>query len=457
MSSDFTKGNIMKSLLGFMAPVLGALFLQAMYGAVDLLVVGKLGTPVDVSAVGTGSQIMTTLTNLLVSFSMGTTIFLGQTLGEGKPHKGGDIIGNSILLFFVIGVCLTVLLPLTAGGIAGVMNAPEEAFARTVAYIRICGAGSIVIIAYNLIGSVFRGIGDSRTPLVTVAIACVCNIFGDLLLVAGFHMGAAGAAIATVLAQLVSVGISFALIRKKTLPFSFSRKQIRFEKKNVSKIIGLGFPIALQDFLVGLSFMIILAIVNRLGVSASAGVGVAEKVVAFLMLIPSAFMQGMAAFVAQNYGAGCYERAHRSLFYAMGLSLVCALVMFYLAFFRGDLLSYIFASDAAVIAASADYLKAYAIDCLLTCFYFCFVGYFNGIGSTRFVMIQGILGAFGIRVPLAFLFSSRPGATLFTIGLATPSSTIVQVVLCIIWFLVEKRKEKHRMLIKQGETNRIEI
>lgn len=154
-----------------------------------------------------------------------------QTLGEGKPHKGGDIIGNSILLFFVIGVCLTVLLPLTAGGIAGVMNAPEEAFARTVAYIRICGAGSIVIIAYNLIGSVFRGIGDSRTPLVTVAIACVCNIFGDLLLVAGFHMGAAGAAIATVLAQLVSVGISFALIRKKTLPFSFSGKQIRFEKR----------------------------------------------------------------------------------------------------------------------------------------------------------------------------------------------------------------------------------
>ena len=342
MSSDFTKGNIMKSLLGFMAPVLGALFLQAMYGAVDLLVVGKFGTPVDVSAVGTGSQIMTTLTNLLVSFSMGTTIFLGQTLGEGKPHKGGDIIGNSILLFFVIGVCLTVLLPLTAGGIAGVMNAPEEAFARTVAYIRICGAGSIVIIAYNLIGSVFRGIGDSRTPLVTVAIACVCNIFGDLLLVAGFHMGAAGAAIATVFAQLVSVGISFVLIRKKTLPFSFSGKQIRFEKKNVSKIIGLGFPIALQDFLVGLSFMIILAIVNRLGVSASAGVGVAEKVVAFLMLIPSAFMQGMAAFVAQNYGAGCYERAHRSLFYAMGLSLVCALVMFYLAFFQGDLLSYIF-------------------------------------------------------------------------------------------------------------------
>lgn len=273
MSSDFTKGNIMKSLLGFMAPVLGALFLQAMYGAVDLLVVGKFGTPVDVSAVGTGSQIMTTLTNLLVSFSMGTTIFLGQTLGEGKPHKGGDIIGNSILLFFVIGVCLTVLLPLTAGGIAGVMNAPEEAFARTVAYIRICGAGSIVIIAYNLIGSVFRGIGDSRTPLVTVAIACVCNIFGDLLLVAGFHMGAAGAAIATVLAQLVSVGISFALIRKKTLPFSFSGKQIRFEKKNVSKIIGLGFPIALQDFLVGISFMIILAIVNRLGVSASAGGG----------------------------------------------------------------------------------------------------------------------------------------------------------------------------------------
>jgi len=249
-------------------------------------------------------------------------------------------------------------------------------------------------------------------------------------------MGTKGAALATVFAQLISVVISMVLISRKTLPFSFSKSQIRFQKKNIMRIIGLGFPIALQDFLVGVSFLIILAIVNQLGLNASAGVGVAEKVVGFLMLIPSAFMQAMAAFVAQNYGAGHVERANKSLIYAMALSFVCAIVMFYLAFFQGDMLSHIFANDKDVIFASADYLRAYAIDCLLTCFYFCFVGYFNGIGKTKFVMVQGVIGAFCIRVPLSIIFSHMEGASLFKIGLATPASTVIQTVLCIICFAV---------------------
>ncbi|NCD03412.1 MAG: MATE family efflux transporter [Clostridia bacterium] len=450
MKNNFTEGNILKALLKFMIPVLGALFLQAMYGAADLLIVGKFGSSVDVSAVGTGSQIMMTLTNLIVSFSMGTTIFLGQTIGEGNAKKGGDILGNSILLFLIIGISLTVLIPVASSGLAGIMNAPKEAFSQTVSYIQICGAGSVVTIAYNLIGSIFRGMGDSRTPLITVLIACICNIVGDFILVAGFSLGAAGAAIATVFAQLISVLISFLIIRKKTLPFSFDKSQIKFRKQNVKKIVGLGLPIALQDFLVGISFLIILAIVNRLGLDASAGVGVAEKVVVFLMLIPSAFMQAMAAFVAQNYGAGNRKRADQSLFYAMGLSLICAVVMFYLAFFQGDMLSFIFANEEAVILASADYLKAYAVDCLLTCFYFCFVGYFNGIGTTKFVMIQGIIGAFGIRVPLSILFSHLPDTSLFTIGLATPASTFIQTILCIIWFILvhKQRNEKNKIRCK---------
>jgi putative MATE family efflux protein len=432
ISRNFTEGKITGPLIRFAVPVLLALFLQAMYGAADLLIVGQFGTSADVSGVSTGSQILMTLTNLISSFAMGTTILLGQQIGEGKTEKGGETIGASICLYFFIGIAVTLLTVFGAPALASLMNAPAEARQQTISYIRICGGGTLVIIAYNLIGSIFRGIGDSRTPLITVAIACAANVFGDLLLVAVFHMGTAGAAAATVAAQALSVVISFGIIRKQTLPFAFRRKQIRPVRDLFRRITALGLPIALQDFLVGISFLVILAIVNALGLVASAGVGVAEKVCAFIMLLPSAFMQAMSAFVAQNAGAGKYDRALRALRSAIVLSLTMGILMFYLAFFHGPLLAGIFSRDPQVIAAAADYLKAYAIDCLLTAFLFCFIGFYNGVGMTKFVMIQGILGAFCIRVPVSWLMSRQVPPSLFHIGLATPCSTSVQIVLCLI-------------------------
>lgn len=439
---DFTEGKILGPLLMFVFPVLFAMFLQSMYGAVDLLVVGKFAGAEDVSAVSTGSQIMMTLTNLVGGLAMGLTVFLGQKIGEKDHEGGGRIIETGILFFLLIGAVLTAAVPLLAPFFAGTLQAPPEAYTRTVSYIRICGAGSIVIIGYNLIGSIFRGIGDSGTPLLTVAIACVCNIAGDLLLIAGFHMGARGAAIATVFAQMISVVISCALISRRTLPFTFDRRKMKLRGNIVRKILLIGTPIALQDLLVGISFLVILGIVNGLGLTASAGVGVAEKVCAFIMLVPAAFMQAMSAFVAQNRGAGKPERAFRGLQYAIAVSVLFGVTMFYVSFFHGDLLSGIFAKDADVILASADYLKAYAIDCLLTCFLFCFIGYFNGMGSTRFVMIQGIIGAFLVRVPVSFLMSRWEPVSLFHIGLATPCSTILQIMLCAGFMLAQKMSHR---------------
>ena len=437
---DFTKGAILSPLIRFMLPIFFALLLQAMYGAVDLMIVGKFADSTDVSAVSTGSQIMMTLTHLIASFSMGTTILLGRLIGQGKGEEGGRVIGAGIFLFGGIALLLTLSVPLLARPLASLMNAPPEAFDQTVSYIRICAAGFVFIIGYNLIGSVFRGIGDSRTPLLTVAVACVCNVLGDLLLVAVCRMGTAGAALATVFAQAVSVAISLLVIRRQQLPFRLARRQIRFDRGITAAVTRLGLPIALQDLLVGISFLVILAIVNRLGVIASAGVGVAEKVCAFIMLIPSAFMQAMAAFAAQNMGAGQYLRARRSLLYAVGVSAALAVGMFALSFWGGDLLAGIFSKDGAVIGAAADYLKAYAIDCLLTCFLFCFIGFFNGLGMTRFVMIQGILGAFCVRVPVSFWMSRQEPVSLFRIGLATPCSTLLQILLCAGCFLYAERR-----------------
>jgi len=439
-SMNFTEGKILKPLMKFAVPVLAALLLQSLYGAVDLLVVGQFSNPANVSAVATGSQIIQTLTFVITDIAVGMTVFLGQLIGEGKRDGAGKVIGAGIALFILIGIVVTVIMEFTTDGITRIMHAPKEAFAQTSAYIRICSGGTIFIIAYNVLGSIFRGIGNSKVPLITVLIAAIFNIFGDLLFVAVFHMGAAGAAYATVISQALSVMLSFKIIRKTGLPFHFGTADIRFDRGLIGKILSIGIPVAVQDLLVSISFLIIMGIVNAIGVVASAGVGVAEKLCAFVMLVPSSFMQSMSAFVAQNYGAGKPKRALQALRTGIAVSFGCGLVLGWLSFFHGSLLSSIFTNNADVIAASADYLKAYAIDCLFTAFLFCFNGFYNGIQRTKFIMFQGIIGAFCVRVPVSYMMSLQKPVSLFRIGLATPCSTLLQIILCFIYLAYLRKK-----------------
>ena len=441
-SNDFTSGAILSKLLKFMLPVLFAMFLQAMYGAVDLLVVGQFGSTADVSAVSTGSQIVTTLTNLIVSFSMGITVAVGQRIGQKRPKEAAKTIGTGLIVFAITGLVFTFISVIGAPALATVMQAPKEAFHITSNYIRICGGGFLIITAYNLLGSIFRGLGDSKTPLIAVGIACVFNIIGDLVFVSVFHLGAEGAALATVIAQLISVVISFIMIRRTKLPFEFHKSDIKLDRSFASVIFHIGTPIALQDFLVSISFLFLMAIVNRIGVTASAGVGVAQKVCVFIMLVPLAFMQSMTAFVAQNYGAGMIKRAQKALKTGIAVSFAFGVAMFLITFFRGDILAGIFSQESDTVKAAFDYLKAYAIDCLQTCFLFCFIGYYNGIEKTRFVMIQGICGAFLVRIPVAFLMQHFGNGSLFLIGMSIPCSSVLQIIMCFAGYFYFNKHDK---------------
>ncbi|MDB8789150.1 MATE family efflux transporter [Romboutsia sp. 1001216sp1] len=438
--SNFTEGKIFSPLLKFAIPILLALFLQTMYGAVDLLIVGQFGNAADVSAVSTGSQVMMTITVIITGLIMGLTILIGQKLGEGNSKEAGNVVGSGISIFAIIAIVITVLIVSFASPISTFMHTPKEAFDSTVMYIKVCASGSIFIVAYNIIGGVFRGLGDSKTPLITVGIACVTNIIGDLIFVGIFKMAATGAALATIMAQAISVILSVIIIKKRGLPFEFSRKSIKFHKGLTSKIIKYGTPIALQDGLVHLSFLVIMIIGNSMGVIPSAGIGVAEKLVGFIMLIPSSFSQAVSAFVAQNYGAKKYHRSRKVLVYAISASLCCGVVMFYITFFHGNLLAGMFSKDKDVVLAAWEYMKAYGIDCLLTAIMFCMVGYFNGCGKTTFVMIQGIIGAFGVRIPVSYIMSKILPVSLFKVGLATPMSTFVQIILCVIYFMILSKK-----------------
>lgn len=442
--NDFTRGAILVPLLKFVSPVFFALLLQSLYGAVDLLIVGRFSHASEVAAVSTGAQSMMALMTLVGAFAMSVTIILGQTLGRNELSKIPIIIGAALAFFGVAGSFLSLFIPTIAPLMIDIMQTPSEARESAIAYLSVCGFGAITVLAYNLFGSVFRGLGDSKTPLIAVTIAAFSNVLGDLLLVAYYGMGAKGAAIATVSAQAMSVLISYALARRRSALGEVRLKHIRFNKRIIKQIFSLGAPIALQDMLVNISFLVLLGIINHIGLTAAAGGGVSARICGFIMLVPASFMHAMAAFVAQNVGAMEYARAQKALVYGISVSSCVGVLMFFLAFFHGNLLAGLFTEEEAVVLAAADYLRAYAIDCLMTCFLFCFIGYFNGMGMTRFVMMQGLIGSFGVRIPVSLYVSQQDWATLFHIGLATPCSTAIQIVLCLLAFHWAKRKNSEK-------------
>ena len=441
LSGNFTEGSIAKKLIQFMVPILGALVLQAMYGAVDLLVVGQFGSEAGISGVATGSNIINMVTFVVGSLTMGVTVVISRLLGERKPDRISKVIGSAICFFAVLSLVLMALLLAFAPVFAGWLNAPEAAFVPTVTYVRICGAGIVFVVAYNVISGIFRGLGNSKLPLIFVSIACVVNIIGDLVFVAVFHMDVAGAALATILAQAVSVVLSLVIIRRQNLPFSMSKKDIGFHKE-ILFFLKMGLPIAFQEVLTNLSFLILCAIINDIGLEASSGYGIAQKVVSFVMLIPSALMQSMSAFVGQNVGAGREDRARRAMVTGMIMGATLGVFIGALSYFGGDVPSAIFSSNPAFIAKSAEYLKGFSPEPILTCIVFSFIGFFNGHGKTIPVMIQGITASFLVRVPLSYLFSLKEGATLVDIGLAVPAASIYGIVFFVIYYIMYLKSYK---------------
>ena len=437
---DFTQGNILKKLVFFMLPILGALVLQAAYGAVDLLVVGRFGSTSGLSAVSTGSQVLNLVTFVVTQLAMGITVLIARYLGEKRQEKIGMVLGGAAVVFALISAGLFIVMVGLARPISVLMQAPEEAVNLTASYVRICGSGIFFIVAYNLLAAVFRGMGDSKSPLLFVLVACVVNIIGDLVLVAGLHLDAAGAAFATVFAQAVSVVFAVVILLKKDMPFNIRKQDFRLNAQ-CRRFLAIGIPLALQEFLTQLSFLALCAFVNRLGLEASSGYGVACKIVNFAMLIPSALMQSMASFVAQNVGAGKFRRAKQAMFTGIGVGLVFGCLVFVLVLLKGDVMAGFFSSDEAVIQKGFAYLKGFAPETIATAILFSMVGYFNGNNKTVWVMAQGLIQTLLVRLPFAYVMSIQPNASLTKIGLAAPISTMVGIVLNVGFYVYLNHKD----------------
>lgn len=445
-ANNFTEGNIVKKLIKFMLPILASLVLQAMYGAVDTLVVGKFGTDVGLSGVSTGSSIVSFITFTVAAFCSAVMIQIARYLGEKKEERIGKVVGGAIAFFLVFSIIITILLFVFARNIAILMQSPKEALDKTITYIQICGGGMVFIVFYNVISSIFRGLGNSKLPLLFVGISCFVNIVLDLIFVIAFKMDVAGAALATVFAQTVSVILSVIIILKQNLPFTISLKDIRFNKE-VIKFTKIGLPIALQEILTSFSFAALLAFINKLGLEQSSGYGIASKIVSFAMLIPSALMQSMASFIGQNVGAGKCNRAKKSMYVGMILGCSIGFVVSILTFFFGTSLSYIFTDVDSYANQSGIYLKGFALEALLTCILFSYMGYFSGHRKTIFVMLQGLAQTFIIRLPMSYIMSIQPNPSLALIALAGPAATIFGILINLIYYVVCNFKKNNKEII----------
>ena len=442
MEKDLTTGKITPQLISFTIPlVLGNLF-QLTYNAVDSIIVGRYVGKEALAAVGICNPISTLFILFLNGLCMGASILMGNQFGAKDYDRLHRQISTTMLSGIIFSLILSVLCIVFARPILLLMQVDASIMGMTINYLRIIFAGLLFTFMYNCFASTLRALGDSQSPLLFVLVACIVNVIGDLALVAGLHMDAAGAAIATVSAQALSVIFAIILLIKKTLPFTITRHDFRFNTQ-CPKFLSIGLPLALQEFLTQLSFLALCAFVNRLGLEASSGYGVACKIVNFATLVPSALMQSMASFVSQNVGAGKVKRARHTLFTGIGVGLCVGCIVFTLVLLKGDVLSGFFSTDAAVIQNSYDYLKGFALESIVTAVLFSMIGYFNGNNQTLWVMTQGLIQTLLVRLPLAYFMSIQPDASLTKIGLAAPVSTIVGIVLNIGYYIYWTRKQQH--------------
>lgn len=443
MERDFTTGNVFQNIIYYSIPYLLSYFLQTLYGMADLFIIGQFDGVAATTAVSIGGQVMHMITVMVVGLAMGTTVSIAQAVGAKQRREASHCIGNTVTLFLALSVVLAGVMVLLVRPIVGLVSTPAEAVEGTVTYLTICFAGIPFITAYNIISSIFRGLGDSKSPMYFIAVACAANIVLDYLFMGALHLGPAGAALGTTLSQAVSVVISLCVIlRRRDSGITVQRSDFRPSRPVISRIFSIGLPVAAQDGLIQVSFIIITVIANRRGLTDAAAVGIVEKIISFLFLIPSSMLSTVSALGAQNIGAGKRERAVQTLRYAICISVGLAFVIAIVIQFAAEPVVGLFSTDGAVQLAGGQYIRGYVWDCVLAGIHFCFSGYFCACGKSILSFIHNICSIIFVRVPGAYLMSTMFPATLLPMGLATACGSLLSSVLCAAFFLALRRQER---------------
>jgi putative MATE family efflux protein len=445
MERDLTTGSIGRNILKFSLPYFLSYFLQTLYGMADLFIIGQFNGVASTTAVSIGSQVMHMITVMIVGIAMGTTVMIGKSVGAKQKKETSKIIGNTVSLFVCLSVVLTVVLLFFVHPIVRIMSTPQQAVEGTTEYLTICFAGIPLITAYNIISSIFRGLGDSKSPMYFIAVACGVNIVLDYVFIGGLHFGASGAALGTTLAQTISVIvalIALIAIRKKDTGISLKRSDLKPEGKTLKNILGIGIPISLQDGFIQISFIVITIIVNQRGLNDAAAVGIVEKIISFVFLVPSSMLSAVSAIAAQNIGAGKDERATKTLKYAIMISMSFGLCVAVLMQFISNFVVGIFTVDTTVIHMGSQYIRSYIWDCMIAGIHFSFSGYFCAYGKSGISFLHNVLSIVLIRIPGAYFASKWFIDTLYPMGCAAPAGSLLSVIVCGIAFIYLKRRRR---------------
>lgn len=440
MERNLTTGSVLRNILYFSLPYLLSYFLQTLYGMADLFIIGQFEGSASTTAVSVGSQVMHMITVMIVGLAMGSTVSIGRSIGAGEHKRVSAIIGNTVSLFMVVSVGLMAVLLLLVQPIVTVMSTPAEAVAGTRAYLTICFIGIPCITAYNIISSIFRGLGDSKSPMYFIAVACVANIALDYLFIGAMGLGPAGAALGTTLSQAISVVVSLVVILKRKTGISLHRTDLKPRRPVLRQVLKIGLPVAFQDGFIQIAFIVITIIANRRGLNDAAAVGIVEKIISFLFLVPSSMLSTVSALGAQNIGAGKHDRTVLTLRYAIlisaGFGLCISIVMQWIA----EPVVSLFTTDPLVITAGGQYIRGYIWDCLFAGIHFSFSGYFCAYGRSEISFLHNICAILIMRIPGVYLMSTLFPDTLFPMGLATVGGSILSIIICMVAFIYLKRR-----------------
>ena len=439
LEKNLTNGSVLKNIAYFSLPYLLSYFLQTLYGLADLFIIGQFEGVASTTAVSIGSQVMHMLTVMIVGLAMGSTVCIGQAVGAGDKKRASAAIGNTVTLFMLLSVVITALLLALVRPIVSVMSTPAEAADGTRAYLTICFIGIPFITVYNIISSIFRGLGDSKSPMIFIAVACAANIALDYIFIGAMGLGPAGAALGTTLSQAISVVFSLVVILRRKSGISLERRDLHPQRDTMGRLLRIGVPVAAQDGLIQIAFIVITVIANRRGLDAAAAVGIVEKIISFVFLVPSSMLSTVSALCAQNIGAGKQARAEQTLRYAIIIAVSFGIIIALLTQFISEQAVGLFTPDTVVIMLGGQYLRGYIWDALFAGIHFCFSGYFCACGRSEISFIHNISAIALVRIPGVYLTSKLFPDTLFPMGLATAAGSLLSVIICVIAFALLKK------------------
>lgn len=454
MEKNLTQGSVLKNIMYFALPYLLSYFLQQLYGMADLYMIGMFGGVDGTTAVTNGSQVMYMLTVIIVGLAMGATVMIGKAVGGGKLRDAAAAIGNTVTLFMGLSVVITAVLLCVARPVVLLIGTPAEAVEGTVSYLIICFIGIPFIVAYNIISSIFRGMGDSKSPMFFIGVACVVNVILDYVFMGRMQMGPAGAALGTTLAQTVSVVVALFYMKGRKTGISLKRQDFVPRRKVMGELLKVGVPVAVQDGCIQVAFIVITVIANHRGLNDAAAVGIVEKVISAVFLVPSSMLAAVSALAAQNIGAGKHDRAAKTLQYSILITSVYGIIISLIVQFTAPHILQAFTGDDTVVLLGTQYIHSYIWDCIFAGIHFSFTGYFCAYGKSYIGFIHNIIAIILVRIPGSYLASRYFPHTLFPMGMAAPAGSLLSVLICLIAYFWLKHHAGHGPVSRcKGDSN----